>query len=207
MDGQEKERRRIAQELHDRLGSMLSMVKIHFKSVEDQIVNLKESNKKQYEKANQLLDGACEEVRKISHDLISSVLYKFGLPVAIENLVDSIQESGQLEIEFIKSGLEDERYKYETEINIYRILQELISNVLKHSKASEMIVQLIQRNNNLRIQVEDNGVGFDPSNTVSDGIGLQGIRARVDQLEAEMNIDSNPGSGTLINIDIPLLGR
>ena len=205
LKGQEMERKRIAQDLHDRLGSMLSMVKIHFNSVEENISAIQEQNNIQYEKAHSLLDEACEEVRKIAHDMVSGVLHKFGLLPALHSLQTSINETGQLKLSVLDFGFHQDRLEYEIEINVYRIIQELLGNVLKHAQASEMTIQLIKKENNLHVQVEDDGIGFNAENISSfGGMGLKNIGARVNSLNGELNIDSGKGSGTIVIIDIPL---
>lgn len=205
LEGQDGERKRIAQDLHDRLGSMLSMVKLHFKSVEENIQAIRETNLVMYSKANNLLDEACEEVRKIANDLNSGVLNKFGLIPALKSLQESIKGTGQLNIEVLDFGFDDNRLEYAIEINLYRIIQELISNILKHSKASEVTIQLIKKENRLNIVVEDNGLGFDVNQIKNKkGMGLKNIESRVDSLKGEFNIDSGKGAGTTITIEIPL---
>jgi len=205
VEGQENERLRIARDLHDRLGGTLSIVKMHFKSVEESVAALQESNVKQYMEANHLLDEACEEVRKIAHDMTSGVLLKFGLAAALQDLKATVESTGQLEINLIDIGLED-RLTYEYEINIYRMVQELLTNTLKHANASEMNVQVFRKAGELSIVVDDNGVGFDPGSTHSkDGIGLKNVKSRVSKLKGKMNIDSGLGAGTTITIDLPLL--
>lgn len=202
LDGREKERKRIATDLHDRLGGMLSMVKIHYKSVEDNINIIKEENKKQYKKANKLLDEACDEVRKIAYDMVSGVLSNFGLIAALEDLTDKLNESNQIEVEFFSHGLKN-RLDFKLEVNIYRIIQELISNILKKSKASEVTIQLIKSELGLNITVEDNGIGF-KVNKVQEGMGLKNVAARIDEYDGELQIDSTINKGTTITIDIPL---
>ncbi len=202
MVGQEEERKRIARDLHDRLGSMLAMVKNHFKSVETSIDSIKDANTTLYKKANSLLDEACEEVRKISQDMASGVLTKFGLTAALEDLKVTLEESKRLEVEFIAHGL-SERLPLELEITIYRIIQELISNILKHAKSSEISIQLLKSKNGLNIIVEDNGVGFNTDNN-NTGMGLKNIQSRVDSLNGELKIDSTFKKGTTVTIDIPL---
>ncbi|NVO11897.1 MAG: sensor histidine kinase [Bacteroidales bacterium] len=205
MEGQEGERKRIAQDLHDRLGSMLSMVKLHFKSVEENIQTLRENNILMYSKANNLLDEACDEVRKIANDLTSGILNKFGLIPALNNLKESIEATGQLKIEVLNFGFDESRLDYNIEINLYRIIQELISNILKHSKASEVSIQLLKKEKQLNIVVEDNGLGFDINQAKNrKGMGLKNIESRVNSLNGEFNIDSGKGAGTTITIDIPL---
>lgn len=199
---QEQERKRIAQDLHDRLGSMLSMVKVHFKSVEDNIENLVKENVKQYETANNLLDEACEEVRKIAHNMSSGVLAKFGLVPALKELITSLSSASKIDIEFIDHGL-DNRLENEMEINMYRIIQELFSNVLKHAKATEISLQVLKNKNRLSIVFEDNGVGFNPEKTTK-GIGLLNIKSRITKFDGKITIDSSKGNGTTTTIHIPL---
>lgn len=205
MIGQEEERKRIARDLHDRLGSMLAMVKNHFKSVEIDIDNLKSSNTKLYTKANKLLDEACEEVRKISQDMASGVLTTFGLSAALEDLKETLEESKQLEVEFVSHGF-IERLPLELEIAIYRIVQELISNILKHAKASEISIQLLKGKQRINILLEDNGVGFQ-TNTTHLGMGLKNITARIDGLKGDFKIDSTLQKGTTVTIDIPFKNK
>ncbi|MDW3194941.1 MAG: sensor histidine kinase [Cytophagales bacterium] len=204
LDGQEKERVRIARELHDRLGSTLSIAKMHFKSVEQNLNHLQKQNQEQYEKATDLLDQAVDEVRSISNEMISGELYKFGLVQALRSLRNSVNESNELNIKFIEKGFDGERMSYDTEINIYRCIQELLSNTLKHANASEVIIQLIKTEKQIHVQVEDDGIGFDTHRIADGGIGLKNIRARAEQLDAEVNIDARIGNGTFITIDIPL---
>lgn len=204
IDGQEKERKRIAQDLHDRLGSMLSMVKLHYKSVEDSLDKLKQENKNQYEKASMLLDEACDAVREIAHEMISGVLTKFGLTAALEELKETIESSNTLEVELITYGLDD-RLENKMEMEVYGIIQELIHNVIKHAKAKELSIQLLKKEEKLQVIVEDDGIGFDIFNTdQNDGMGLKSVYSRVDDLFGEIAIDSGKGKGTTITIQIPL---
>lgn len=203
LDGQEKERTRIAKDLHDRLGSILAMVKVHYKSVEDQIENLKTSNNEHYKKANTLLDEACEEVRKIAHDIHSGILAKFGLVAAIEDLAITLNDSKQIYVEFNTYGIDD-RLNNNIEITVYRIIQELINNILKHAKASEVSIQLLQNENTITIMVEDNGVGFEYNPKNIEGMGLKNVTSRVKKLQGEIFIDSEMGNGTTTSINIPL---
>lgn len=202
MVGQEEERKRIARDLHDRLGSMLAMVKNHFKSVEEDIDHLKTSNVNLYQKANKLLDEACHEVRKISQDIASGTLTKFGLTAALEDLRNTLEESKQIDVEFVSHGFKD-RLPLDYEINIYRIFQELISNALKHSEASELSMQVLKSKEIVNIIVEDNGMGFNHELQI-DGMGLKNVEARVLGLHGEMKIDSKINQGTTVTIDIPI---
>jgi len=201
---QEKERQRIAQDLHDRLGSLLSVAKLQYQSVEEYLRKLNIPNLKQYSKANLLLDEACAEVRNISYSMISGTLMKFGLVAALEDLKESIQGINTINIDLFVHNYKNQ-LEQEVEITIYRIIQELVSNALVHANAHEITIQLMYGRNGLNIIVEDDGNGFDVNNISKDrGIGLKNIRYRVDEIKGELNIDSSLGKGTTVTIDIPL---
>ena len=204
LEGQETERKRIASDLHDRLGSMLSTVKLYFGLIEEQIDMQEEKNKEQYNKANFLLDEACEEVRKISHNLVSGELASFGLVSALTQMKSTIEDSGLIKINFFSFGM-DARLGSAVEIALYTVVQELVNNILKHSKATEVTIQLNKVDNNLNIVVEDNGVGFDVVSARSkDGMGLKNQEIRIDKLNGSISIDSAKGKGTTTIIDIPV---
>ncbi|SEE18667.1 hypothetical protein SAMN04487765_1691 [Tenacibaculum sp. MAR_2010_89] len=204
INGQENERNRIAQDLHDRLGSMLSMVKLHYNSIEGSLDKLKEENRMHYNKANSLLDEACVAVREISHDMISGVLTKFGLIAALEDLQKTLEGTSTLQIEFLNYGF-DNRLDNSLEMELYSIVQEIIHNIIKHAEAEEVSVQLIKNKEFINLMVIDNGVGFDPTKIgESNGIGIKGIQSRVDSLNGELLIDSGKGNGTTITINIPV---
>jgi signal transduction histidine kinase len=205
LDAQEQERKRIAADLHDRLGSMLSTVKLYFNSVEVQIDQLREQNRTQYQKATSLLDEACDEVRKISHNLVSGELVKFGLVSALNQLRDTINGTGKLTMEVHAFGM-DKRLDTNAEIALYRVVQELLNNILKHAQASHVVIQLNKIENNLNIVVEDNGVGFDvDAAKIKGGLGLRSVETRVQKLGGTINFDSGKGSGTTTIIDLPFV--
>ncbi|KAA1245863.1 tetratricopeptide repeat protein [Aquimarina sp. RZ0] len=203
IDGQEKERKRIAQDLHDRLGSMLSVVKIHYKSVEENLEKMKSDAKGQYDQANKLLDEACVAVREISHNMVSGVLTKFGLIPALQELKNNVENAAKIEVELIDYGFDD-RVDNELEISIYRIVQELIGNILKHANATEISIQLLKKEAIINITVIDNGDGFDTTHIHTfSGMGIKGIQSRVENLNGEVLFDSGRGNGTTVTIDIP----
>lgn len=204
LEVQEQERTRIAADLHDRLGSMLSTVKLYFNSVEEQIDQMKAQNKEQYSKATSLLDEACDEVRKISHNLVSGELIKFGIVSALNQLKETINETGKLQINVLSFGMEH-RLDSSIEISLYRVIQEMMNNILKHSKASEVTIQLNKDENNLNIVVEDNGIGFDHEAALQkNGMGLKSIETRIKQLKGSVSYDTGKGRGTTTIIDIPV---
>lgn len=200
--GQEEERKRIAQDLHDRLGGTLAMVKNHFKTVEEKIADLQDANLKVYTTANKLLDDACADVRKIAHNMYNSTLSNFGLIASVEDLSQKLEENEGLSIEFIHHGFES-RLPIKLEVPIYNILHELIGNTLKHAEASELTIQLVKGEDYVNITVEDDGKGFN-TEKYKQGLGLKNIFSRVEALDGECKIDSKPGHGTSVMIDISL---
>jgi two-component system, NarL family, sensor kinase len=202
--GQEKERKRLAAELHDTIGSILSATKYAFKAMEDSIEKLLEENKVQYQKIGKMLDSAMESVRKISHNMAEGVITEQGLEGALRNLCETFEESGKIQFNLELHGF-DNRMEYVIELNIYRILQELITNIIRHSHADKVIIQLIKNEGNINIVVEDNGRGFNPDDpNHKKGMGISNISNRVKKLSGNLNIDSGKGRGTTIVIDIPL---
>lgn len=198
LEGQEVERKRVAKDLHDRLGSMLTTLKWQF----DSLMESTATPVKPLEEANHLLDEAYHEVRRIAHDMNSGVLAKFGLVPALEELAQSLQKDGLLQVEIVTFGLQ-KRLATTLEIISYRIIQELVGNILKHAQASQITIQVSRLENHLQLAVEDNGRGFDPIK-IATGMGLKNIEARLQNLQGKLDIDSGKGGGTGIFIDIPL---
>lgn len=199
---QDEERKRISQDLHDRLGSMLSVAKVYYKSGEEQLKKNEKFDFEQFQKANILLDEACQEVRNISYEMSSGVLTKFGLIAAVEDLLTIVKQAKKMEVEFIASDIEN-RLESDIEIHVYRIIQELLNNILKYSEAKNITVQILKISAILNVQVEDDGRGFD-NRTPSKGLGLNNINSRVQSLGGNIYIDSVLGRGTSVNIEIPI---
>ncbi|WP_323757185.1 ATP-binding protein [Roseivirga sp.] len=203
LEGQETERKRVAIDLHDRLGGILSMVKLHFSVVTESLSKDDQTHAK-FMKASDLLDQATGEVRSISHNLMSGVLTKFGLVPALEDLKDKISQTGKLKVSLYSNELNNV-LTAEQELQLYRIVQELMSNILKHSKAKEANIQLTKGEDSVNLIVEDDGVGFDLKEVNKKaGIGLTNLKARVGKLDGNFHIDSGRGAGTTISIDIPI---
>lgn len=196
---------RIAKDLHDRLGAMLSTIKLYFNDVNEQLKTVKVETSQQHQKANELLDEACAEVRLIAHNMASGTLSKFGLIEGLKDLMTTINDSNQVKAKLYVYGLK-ERLDFETERKIYKIILELVSNALKHGKAKKLDIQLNQIEQELNIVVEDNGKGFKPEEIEqkSSGMGLRNITLRVADLNGRFHIDSGKGNGTTIAIDIPI---
>ncbi len=202
MAGEEKERARIARELHDGIGAELATVRMRFDRLQaHQVV---ESNRNEYNQALKQMADVSSELHRIAQNLMPELLIKFGLSTAISEFVSGVNAVSDLKIKLVIIGL-NERLSPEFELAIYRIIQELISNVLKHSKATEVIVQISQRENALSITVEDNGKGFDTSNADQRfGLGLDNLSQRVRLYNGKLNIESNPQSGTSVFIEYDL---
>ena len=205
MEGQEKERSRIAGDLHDRLGSLLSTVKLHFSSLEPDDDD-SEENKKSYDYALELLDNSVEEVRAVSHNLTKGVLTQFGLVAAVESMRDAINSADKIKMQVIHSGVE-ERLNPQVEINLFRVIQELITNIIRHAHTNEAFVQFVGTEDRLNIIIEDHGVGFDKDNIQTEGLGLHNLSKRVAEVGGDVNVDSILGEGTTIIIDIPYESR
>lgn len=203
INGQEKERSRIASDLHDRLGSLLSTVKLHFSSIEPYFDNEPELSEN-FSYAISLLDQSVSEVRAVSHNLSKEILTEFGLVKAIENLAESINSANILNLVFINSGF-DLRLSYEKEIEIYRIIQELVTNAIKHANAKELVIQFVADEENLSITIEDDGIGFDINKVKKEGMGLHNIYKRTTKIKGKYSIDSSPGSGSTFVFEIPII--
>ena len=202
MQGQEKERQRIAKDLHDRLGSMLSAIKLQFSALEGRLTQMESQHKDQYLHVFGLLDEAVTEVRRISHDMIRGTISQFGLQRALEDLLAAVETPGKLQVELSTYGLE-QRLEQKLEIAVYRMVQEMVSNALKHSRASELSMQVTRSAGALNLIVEDNGIGYDPAK-VNEGMGLGNIRSRAAEFKGVVHVDTRSGRGTIISVDIPL---
>jgi len=202
MEGQERERKRIAQDLHDRLGSILSAIKLQFGVLEGRIQQLQTDQKEQYQHVFTMLDDAVVEVRRISHDMLRSSITQFGLKGALEDLRNAVTAPGKLEVELSLFGLE-QRIDQKVEIAIYRMVQECVSNALKHSKANQISISLTRSAGMLNVIVEDDGAGFDPSKA-TEGMGLGNIRQRAAEINGVVRVDARQGRGTSVSIDVPL---
>ena len=199
MEGQEKERERIAKDLHDSLGGLLSTVKLQFESL-----NIKnESNIKTFDNANHLLDQACQEVREISRNLQPSALINLGLVPAVNDLINRFNDSAYPGIDFQHYNMEDIKLENSIALNVYRVIQELIYNAIKHAKAKEILVQITHQQDELIVMVEDDGVGFKPGQ-VKKGMGTENISSRVNFLNGELSVHSSQNKGTNVLINIPL---
>lgn len=196
IEGQEIERTRLSRELHDGLAQQLMVIKMNVENIDDNNFS---------EKITQIRDGFSEviaEIRNISNDLMPSVLVNFGLQRALENIERTINSSGIIKFE-LNYKAEIVSINKRVDIYIYRIIQEALNNTLKHSKAKNFIVCLASKGEDIKLQISDDGIGFDLSEIVL-GNGLRNLQERVNILDGTINIDGRKGKGTVITIYIPL---
>ncbi len=203
VQAQDDERKRIASDLHDSLGSLLSTVRVRFNQLQEELAADLPEKKGQVETTLNLLDEAVDELRRIAHNMLPVTLHKFGLEAALKTFIENIQLPHSLEVSVQILGLRT-RLPEQTEVSLYRICQELVQNVLKHAKASQMRLQLIDHGDALNLIVEDDGVGMDTSAIVY-GFGFHTIETKVDLLNGTFSIESRPGAGTMVLINIPVL--
>jgi two-component system sensor histidine kinase DegS len=203
VSGQEKERLRLAGELHDNLGSTLATVRMQVENLERNLDKV-DDPKALLQKTNALVNEAYDKVRSISHQRNSGVMAKDGLLPAVQKLARTVSSNNSLQVAVQDFGLEN-RIPNELEITMFRIIQELVTNIIKHAQATEASISLTQHHNELNIMVEDNGKGFKVGKLEEkDGMGLGNIERRIEHLEGTMEVDSMLGRGTSISIDIPL---
>ncbi len=200
LDGEATERERIAQELHDRLGSQLTTVKLHYDHLATQH---KGAAQEQMETANQLLGEACSELRKIAHELATGVLRNAGLPAAIEQLAASVSATSKLTIQTNLFAM-DQRLAVRMEVALFRSIQELVANIIRHAQATEAHIQLVMHDDYLSALVSDNGRGFDSSMAANPGIGLRSIALRMEEISGSFRIDSQIGHGTTAILEVAL---
>ncbi|MFZ1689250.1 MAG: ATP-binding protein [Flavobacteriales bacterium] len=202
MKGQEQERQRVGKDLHDRVGSMLSAVKLQFSALEGRMEQMETHQREKYEHVFSLLDETVTEVRRISHNMVRGTISQFGLGRALEDLRSAVHVPGKLDVTLSLFGME-ERLDQDLEIAAYRMVQECVSNVMKHAHAKELTIQLTRTTAALNMLVEDDGRGFEMT-AIEAGLGMSNIRERAAAYNGSVNVDSRPGRGTSVSIDLPL---
>ncbi len=199
INGQEAERTRIAKDLHDGLGGLFSTVKMYFSTLQHDTPVLKENDL--FQKSYSIVDTASVEVRRIAHNMMPEVLMKLGLANAIKDLCDNISAGKLLTVSLEVHGM-NKRLNATTEIMLFRIIQELLNNIIKHAHATEAIIQFIRENERLSVIVEDNGQGFNTQEADEQNhSGIATIQSRVNYLNGKMSIDSEKNVGTTIMMD------
>ena len=193
---QEEERQRIAKDLHDGIIQQLTSLKFGLKKIFEN--NEDENSKKIFSQ----LEESTSELRNISHQMMPKALNDLGVVAAIEDMLNKSLNPVNINFNFETFGI-TERLKQNIEITLFRVCQELINNIIKHSKANQASVQLFKSGNNIMLIVEDNGIGMNTSK-ISEGIGLMNISSRLDTVSGKVNFEPSPNSGTLATVKIPL---
>lgn len=199
IEGQDRERERIAQDLHDQIGGQLSTVKIYLDLLNK--IDGTSEQKKLIGKLHNATDNTIQAVRSVAHDLSNSTLIYYGLPKALEQLCETINDSKKITAKTFCSI--NTEIPPELARDVYQIIQELITNTLKHAEASSIRVELTSINDELNIIYEDNGKGFDSTKKVK-GIGLRGINTRSEKYNGTVKIDSKKNQGTTFILEIPI---
>jgi len=201
LKGEEQERTRLAGELHDGLGGLLSGIKHSLNSIKDEF-KLADIHKGKFERSLDMLDTSIKEMRRVAHNLMPDSLNKFGLTAAIEDYCSFVNQSDTVKIIFQFIGDKTIQPSKQLSLTVYRIVQELVNNIVKHSGATKAIVQLSVTLQMLSITVEDDGHGFDEHLIVNaKGIGLSNIKNRVEYMNGSIDLNSGKGRGTSVVIE------
>ncbi len=201
LKGEEQERTRLAKDLHDGLGGMLSGIKYSFTTMKGNLIMTTE-NAQAFERSMDMLDSSIKEMRRVAHNMMPEALVKYGLDTALKDFCNDINQSGALKVTYQSIGMETAKIDQTTAITIYRIVQELISNTMKHATAKSAIVQLSKVDGPLNVTVEDDGKGFDTQILQrSKGIGWTNIQSRIDFLKGKLDVQSANGKGTSVHIE------
>lgn len=201
--GQEQERIKLANDLHDNLGSMLVTLKHNFHNLKERRDIIKIEEDKLFEKTDALIEEAYQKVRTIAHTKNAGVIANEGLVIAVKNIAKKISVPGALQIEVVAFGME-ERLENTLEVTIFRMVQEIVTNIVKHSEANHATINLTQHDDSINILIEDNGKGFDYDSSNKNGMGLTNIQKKIEHINGTFTIDSYKNKGTTIIIDIPL---
>ncbi len=192
IDGQEIERQRLSRELHDSLGQLLIALKLKYEASTDR------------EELGELFDKTIEETRRISNNLMPSALEEFGLATAIRNVCNDISENTNIQVELTTKG-NLKTLDLETKIYLFRIIQEALTNILKHAQASKLSLLISQSTKNIKLSISDNGIGYNPQeNPKKNSNGINNIKDRVSLLQGTIEIVSHKNKGTHIHIHIPI---
>ena len=201
VEAQESERRRIARELHDETGQALTSILLGLKGLEEQLGDA--DSREAAAELRELVVSTLQDVRRLAVELRPSALDDFGLVAALERLTTSFGEQTGIAIDF-ETSLADERLPNDVETALYRIVQESLTNVVKHARARHVSILLARQNGAIKVVVEDDGQGFDTSGEAPDGFGLVGMRERLALLGGRLEVESGEESGTTVAAEVPI---
>lgn len=203
IEAEENERKRIASDLHDGVGQMMSAAKMNLSVFESEFKFENEQQRTAFENVIGLVDEGCKEIRNVSHQMMPNALLKSGLASAVKEFIDKI-DNRIIKVTLHTEGLND-RIDNNIETVLYRVLQECVNNVLKHSGANHLDISIIKDEDGIAATIDDNGKGFDlTKRKQTDGIGLKNMTSRINYLKGTIDFDSSPGKGTLVAIHVPV---
>ena len=195
---------RVSQELHDGLGQLFTAIKLNLQHLKSGVDNQDEAGElnARIHALEENIGVAISEVKNISRNLMPDVLWHFGLKPALEDLVEKCNATVDLKISLELVDM-NERFSAELEKAIFRMCQELLNNSIRHGKAQQIYVQVINHGSSIVLMIEDDGIGFDPK-SASSGLGLRNIWSRAEVFQGQVEIDSGVGKGTVTTVEIPL---
>ena len=203
IEAEENERKRIAAELHDGVGQMMSAAKMNLSVFEDEFKFENEKQKLGFENIIVMVDESCKEIRNVSHQMMPNALLKSGLANAVREFISKIDDR-IIKVTLHTEGLND-RLDSNIETVLYRVIQECVNNVLKHAQANHLDISILKDANDIAVTIEDNGIGFDVLNKEHyEGIGLKNIASRIKYLQGTIDFSSEKNKGTLVAIHIPV---
>jgi signal transduction histidine kinase len=201
VEGQELERRRLARELHDETGQALTSILLGLRAVED--ASAPDEASRALADLRDLVVATLQEVRRLAVQLRPAALDDFGLVAALERLVQTFAEASGVRVE-LEAQIGETRLPAEVETTLYRIVQEALTNVVKHAGAANVSILLVRREGGVTLVIEDDGRGFAVGETRADGLGLAGMRERVALHDGRLTIESAAGAGTTLAVEVPL---
>lgn len=200
---EENERKQIGSDLHDGVGQLFSAVKMNLSGLFERIDLANPNDQFFAEKTLALVDESCKEVRIISHKMMPNTLLKSGIASDIKSFIEKLDER-KLKVNFSAEGFSDQ-LEHNEEVILYKVIQELVSNIIKHAKASELDIHLSLSKEGIKALIKDNGVGFSTNNMANfDGIGLKNTQTRIKYLKGEINFKSAMNQGTAVDIFVPV---
>ena len=198
---QEPERQRLARELHDETGQALTSILLGLKPLEEALAD--HPARADLAQLRELVVNALQDVRRLAVELRPAVLDDFGLVAALERLIEGFAEQSEIRVDF-HSALGELRLPTEVESTLYRVVQESLTNIVKHADAHNISVSLARRESTVAAVIEDDGSGFDQRAVREESVGLIGMRERLALLDGRLEIESRPGAGTTVVAEVPL---
>ncbi|MEL6803870.1 MAG: sensor histidine kinase, partial [Bacteroidota bacterium] len=201
LKAEDEARQNIARELHDGLGQNLTTALLNLNILSREQDQLSDKGQQRLQTAAKYLNMGMEETRKLAHTLMPQAVIEFGFVLTLQNLINALQNE-QLKIEFYHYLPEERSFPPKIALSLYRICQEALQNIIKHAQATEVNIQFLEQADLLQLTIEDNGVGFEPDHQ-HHGYGLNNMRTRTQALGGLLFIESHPGKGSIITVQIP----